>query len=462
MSASRSAWCHMLAAMLSTMLFHSSTVAISAGEPESDAAKVSPYRTAAVMRGDLVVTVGAIGTVEPEELVDVCAEVDGKIVNLGADPRSEGKSIDYGSLVEEGTVLAQIEPSVYAAQVEHAEAGYTRAKAELAQTKAALELAEIQWKHAAEQAKNKSISDAEFDVFTAKLKLAKADVPVAEASLAQSQVTLKLAKTNLGYTTIKSPVKGVILDRRVNVGQVVAASLNAPSLFLIAKDLAKMQVWASVNEADVCRIRAGQPVRFTVDAYPDETFQGKVAQVRLNAQVTQNVVTYTVVVTTDNTHHKLLPYLTANTQFEVEHCTDVLLVPNAALRWRPRSEQIVPEAREKTSDLQKRTPNERRGRVWVRDGNFARPIDVRLGPSDGSKTEISGSDVRERMEVIVGESAAARNIRSGSPATAEQAIERAIASMGSKFAGGVAGSGWRRRSCLGLRQRLHVHARGRP
>ena len=433
----------MLAAILLIMLLRFSAVTVSAGEPKSDAAKVSPYRTAAVMRGDLVVTIGAIGTLEPEELVDVSAQVVGQIVSLGTDPRAQGKSIDYGSLVEEGTVLAQIDSSVYAAQVEQSQAGYTQAKAELAQAQAAAELAEIQWKHTAEQVKNKSISVAEFDIATAKLKLAKAGVPVAEASLTRSQVALKLAKTNLDYTTIKSPIKGVIIDRRVVVGQAVPTGLDAPSLFLIAKDLARMQVWASVNEADVASIHAGQPVQFTVDAYPGKTFQGKVDQVRLNAQMTQNVVTYTVVVTTDNADRNLLPYLTANTQFEVEHSKDVLLVPNAALRWRPRPEQIAPEAKAKTFDLRKPMMDQRHGRMWVQDGDFVRPVDVRLGPSDGSKTEIIASDVREGMEVIVGEPAAATNIRGGSTTT-QQTIERAFASMGINMLlvmPGAAGSG---------------------
>jgi HlyD family secretion protein len=430
MSALRSTSCRILAALLSAVLVRCSDVAVSAAEPKSDAVKVSPHRTIAVTRADLVLTVAATGTVEPEETLDVGAAVAGQIVSLGADPRSQGKSIDFGSLVEKGTVLAQIEPSVYVAQVEQAQAGCARAKADLAQAHAALELAEIQSKRAAEQVKNKAISDAELDVAAAKMKLAKAGVRVAEASLAQSQVALKLAKTNLDYTTIKSPVKGIIIDRRVMLGQTVAPSLSASSLFLIAKDLAKLQVWASVNEADVVRIRPGQPVRFTVDAYPDSTFQGKVDRVRLNAQMAQNVVTYTVVVTTDNTSRKLLPYLTANTQFEVDRHKDVLLVPNGALRWRPRPEQIAAEARQKTPDLGRPMQDQRRGRVWVEDGAFVRPVDVRLGPSDGLKTEISGSGAVEGVEVIVGEGPGPPTFRSGSAATSQQALDRALASMG--------------------------------
>src|SRR5207253_327322 len=138
-----------------------------------------------------------------------------------------------------------------------------------------------------------------------------------------------------------------IVDRRVNVGQTVVASLNAPSLFLIAKDLTRLQIWTSVNEADIGQIHPGQPVSFTVDAHPSEKFRGMVSQIRLNATMTQNVVTYTVVVDCDNASGKLLPYLTANVQFEVSNRPNVLEVPNAALRWRPRPEQVTPEARDK-------------------------------------------------------------------------------------------------------------------
>ena len=197
----------------------------------------------------------------------------------------------------------------------------------------------------AERPLRKTISDTDFvlakanySAAVANCGAAEANVSVVRASIDQAQAALTLAETNLGYTIIKSPVQGVIIDRRVNIGQTVVASLNAPSLFLIAKDLARMQVWASVNEADIGRIRnrPDMPVRFTVDAYPGEMFRGTVDQVRLNATMTQNVVTYTVVVATDNMDLRLMPYLTANLQFEVEERQNVLQVPAAALRWRPR------------------------------------------------------------------------------------------------------------------------------
>ena len=164
-----------------------------------------------------------------------------------------------------------------------------------------------------------------------------------------------------------------------------------------------MQVWASVNEADIGHIRVDMPVRFTVDAYPGQTFRGKVTQIRMNATMTQNVVTYTVVVTTDNSNGKLLPYLTANVQFEMDQRSDVLLVPNAALRWKPQASQIDP-AVSKTAISAESANTQDRGCLWVEaDGGFVRPLEVVVGVSDGTMTEISGSGVKEGMQVVVGE-----------------------------------------------------------
>ncbi|MEI8374095.1 MAG: efflux RND transporter periplasmic adaptor subunit [Planctomycetota bacterium] len=404
-----------------------------ADEVTDMAAKPSTFRTAKIVRGDLVATISTTGTLEPEELVDVGAQVSGHVMGLGVIPGSNGKTIDYGSQVEKGTILARIDDALYAVQVDQARLGCMRAKAEMTQATAALELADVQRKRATDQFKNNSISAGEFDVAAASFKLAQAGVVVVEAAVAQSQANLKQAELNLGYTIIRSPVRGIIIDRRVNVGQTVDGSLNAPSLFLIAKNLAKMQVWASVNEADVGRVRVGQSVRFTIDAYPREVFSGKVDQVRLNAQMTQNVVTYTVVVTTDNPTGKLLPYLTANVQFEVERKKNVLLVSNAALRWRPRPEQISPDVRDRIPSPIPRA-DDGNGRLWVQDGNSLRPVDVRLGPTDGTKTEVGGSTVEEGMEVIVGENAAAMKTGAGEKTTTrEESIRRTLASMGSNL-----------------------------
>ena len=399
------------------------------------------FRTAQVKQGDLAATISATGTVEPEEVVDVGAQVAGKVNTLGVDPLrstpTESKSIDYGSVVQENTVLARIDDSLYKAQVDQAQASLRRAEADLEQMKAKLAQAENDWKRAKSLLPTKAIADSDYDIAVANYQVAKANVGVGEAAIQQNRAMLNLAETNLGYTIIKSPVRGVIIDRRVNIGQTVVASLNAPSMFLIAKDLSRMQVWASVNEADIGRIHVGLPVRFTVDAYPNETFQGKVAQIRLNATMTQNVVTYTVVVETGNADLRLLPYLTANLQFEIDKHKDVLLVPNAALRWKPRPQMLAPDVRDTVSSrLSGKGGKEGRGkdaggrskdkakssddpkpanpakdrvdraRLWAKDGAFVRPVEVQIGASDGTMTEVSGSEIKEGIEVVIGENVA--------------------------------------------------------
>jgi HlyD family secretion protein len=258
--------------------------------------------------------VRAIGTVEPREMVDVCAQVAGKIVSLGADPHNPGKSIDYNSSVEAGTVLAQIDSDLYAARVQRERASCTRAEAELAKATIHLQRAEFERKRAQYQAKSAVISETESELARFSYQAAKASVTVAAAALAQNQAALRQAEIELSYTTIKSPIQGVVIDRRVNVGQVVAPA-NGAAMFLVAK-LDKLVVWASVNEADIAQIHRQQPVRFTVDAFPGKVFEGKVEQIRLNATMTQNVVTYTVVVGISSGTEELLPYMTASLVFQ--------------------------------------------------------------------------------------------------------------------------------------------------
>jgi HlyD family secretion protein len=391
------------------------------------------FRTVPVKRGDLLVTISATGTVEPEEVVDVGAQVAGRIEAFGKDPDGSGNSIDYGTAVEEGTVLAHIDDSLYAAdvaqgeaQLEQAKANVVRAQADLEQMRAKLYQAEQNWKRAQELGPSKALSATDYDSYQAAYETAKATVAVGEATVVQAekavvqaQASLDRTKTNLSYCTIKSPVKGVIIDRRVNIGQTVVASLSAPSIFLIAKDLKRMQVWASVNEADIGAIHPGQPVSFTVDAYPGQTFRGEVGKIRLNASMTQNVVTYTVEINTDNSDGRLLPYLTANVHFEVTQRKDVLLVPNAALRWTPTPQQVAPDARQELGNAGRRKPSATRpaaagggtavatrppGMIWIQDGGYVRPIVVNVGLSDGSMTEVQSDRLREGMEIVVSES----------------------------------------------------------
>ncbi|WP_028325278.1 efflux RND transporter periplasmic adaptor subunit [Desulfatirhabdium butyrativorans] len=380
------------------------------------------FKTAAVQRGNLFVGISATGTVEPEEVVDVGAQIAGQIKSFGKDRK--GKSADYGSEVTSGMILAKIDDALYAADAKRAEADLRAQKALLQNAKATLEQSKAKfwqarqdWERAKKLGPSDALSAISYDGYRSAFESAQAAVHVAEASVQQanaaiavSKASLERAKTNLGYCTIRSPVNGIIIDRRVNIGQTVVASLNAPSLFLIARDLRKMQVWVAVNEADIGKIYPGQPVNFTVDAFPGEQFAGEVGKVRLNATMSQNVVTYTVEVLTDNSSGRLLPYLTANVNFELERRENVLLVPNAGLKWSPRPEMIDPAYREP----KEKGPNvgeegktgsgaKKRSVLWTpgHEGLLV-PLAVEEGASDGIMTEVSGKHIREGLAVVTG------------------------------------------------------------
>jgi HlyD family secretion protein len=388
----------------------------------------SGFRTVPVKRGDLVASISATGAVEPEEVVDVGAQVAGKIVAFGKD--LAGRPVDYGSRIEEGTVLAKIDDSLYAAdvaqsqaQVDQAKASLQRSEADIGQLQAKLYQAERDWNRARKLGPSDALSQSDYDgalsayqVAQANLAVGKAAVTQARAGVSQAEANLRRAQQNLDYCTIQSPVRGVIIDRRVNIGQTVVASLNAPSLFLIAKDLRRMQVWVAVNEADIGSIHPGQPVNFTVDAFPGEVFQGEVGKVRLNATMTQNVVTYTVEVITDNSSGKLLPYLTANARFVVSERRGVLLVPNGALRYVPPADRVVPGSRDNTEPDREPRPaaatgtaseqgkgGQGQGTLWLAQGDRVRPIPVEVGVTDGSDTEVRGDELKEGLQVVTGE-----------------------------------------------------------
>jgi HlyD family secretion protein len=386
------------------------------------------FTTATVKRSDVVATITSTGTIEPVEVIDVGAQVAGLISSFGKD--AEGKPVDYRSVVEEGAILAKIDDSVYLAdrdvakaQLEQDLAGEISATANLEQAKARFVQAEADWTRAQELSRSKLIATSDYDSAKASYLVAKANVSVAQGALAQAKAStvqahaaVQKAQRNLDFCTIRSPVKGVIIDRRVNIGQTVVASLNAPSLFLIAKDLTRMQIWVGVNEADVGKILPNAPVTFTCDAFAGREFAGSVGKVRLNATMTQNVVMYTVEVNTDNSDGTLLPYLTANVRFVLNQETNALTVPNAALRWTPSSlAQIAPEFRQsaaddppandppatsrKTNAQAKRLP----GTIWLQQGDFVRPIEVKLGTSDGANTAVSADALKEGELVVTGE-----------------------------------------------------------
>ena len=395
---------------------------LGAWEWHTHAAHKPVFREAAIKRGDLFVTTTATGTVEPEEVVDVGAQVAGLINVFGKD--KNGKTIDYGSAVEEGTVLAKIDDSLYAAdvalakaQLDQDKAGEVRAEADLVQMKAKLKQAEADWNRAQKLGPSEALAPTAYDSYKANYEVAKANVDLDQAALlqarattVQAQATLDKAQRTLDYCTIISPVKGIIIDRRVTIGETVVSSFNTPSLFLIAKDLTRMQVWVSVNEADIGAIHPGQEVSFSVDAYPNRLFEGKVGKIRLNATMTQNVVTYTVEVNADNSDGTLLPYLTANAQFLTSERHSVLLVPNGALRWHPPPEVIAPAFRLSSTAVAANslgpaalpTSDRHTGTLWMADGEFVRPVQVATGPTDGMETEVEGGGIKAGAQVVLG------------------------------------------------------------
>jgi HlyD family secretion protein len=247
--------------------------------------------------------VQAIGTVEPEEVVELGSQVTGRIQSFGADPKDKNKAIDFNTVVNKGTILVQLDPGRY--------------QAELALAKANLRRADAGFRQAMARAETAQKVSGKADVSISDLEMAKAAVLMEEATVAQAKAALGRAELELSYCTIRSPIDGIIVDRRCNVGQSVSEGAAAPSLFLIAKDLKKIQVWVLVKEADIARIAKGQLAQFTVDAFPGETFKGRVASRRLNATATQGVVSYTVVIEADNHIEKLFPYLTAHVNIEV-------------------------------------------------------------------------------------------------------------------------------------------------
>ena len=484
------------------------------------------FRTEEVTRGRLIATVSATGTLQAQDVVDVGAQVQGRIIKIGEDKYTNSKNVDWGSdvkgprlvtftgtvtrdssiisnisdmtglavgqtltskqsgfpgsakidtltpasksitmtesftgdttkLVEintmiPGTLLALIDPTQYEAQRNAVKASVLSAKAQVKSAEAdvlvktaTLSQATNDWGRTQKlfkpappgsdkpQADDSPIQKADYDQSKAVFEAAQANLDVSKAmrEVAKAQVdvqeaNLKNAQTNLDYCTITAPVTGKIVDRRVNMGQTVVASLSAPSLFLIAKDISKLEVWATVNEVNIGKIKPDQDVIYTVDANPGRGYKGKVVPqgklpYRLNATMTSNVVTYTVVVSVDNKDEVLKPYMTTNLQFIVENKEKALLVPNAALRWQPTKEQIAPEQRDSYNKLKSKTrtatdaDSQDQGFFWTQgpDG-FVRYTQVKTGSGDGSRTEIlsvigEGELPSEHTQLIVGEGRAA-------------------------------------------------------
>ena len=357
------------------------------------------YRLQNAEQGDITQTVSANGTLNPVVLVNVGTQVSGTVTKL---------FVDFNDKVDKGQALLELDQSLFAAQSRQSEAS-------IGNIEATLELARANEARMSELFKQDYVSRQEYDQAVQQRRSA-------EAQLRQAKASADKDKVNLGYTVIRSPVSGIVVDRVVDLGQTVAASYQTPTLIKIAQDLSEMRIDTSFAEADVGKIKEGQKVRFTVDAFPDRQFTGEVQQIRLNPTNVQNVVTYNVRVSFDNTDHTLLPGMTAYVTIAVAQRKDVLQVPNAALRFKP-AEIADKEKAEKAAASSKpgngnapraggggegrsRKRDLSSGTVYVVEGKTIRPVSVQIGITDGRNTEITGGDLKAGERMIVGDNPA--------------------------------------------------------
>ena len=333
-------------------------------------------QTQPLSRGDVVDTVGATGTLEAVETVEVGTQVSGVVEALYA---------DFNSIVRKGQVIARLDPQLIQTQIEQQQANVVRAEADLERLKVALADAKHKYERAQQMSEKSLIPRSELETAEVNVKSSEAQIRSSEAALTQARAQLNNQRVNLGYTTITAPIDGIVISRNVDQGQTVAASMNAPTLYIIAADLTKMQVLASIDEADVGRMRPGQVVTFRVDAYPTETFTGAVEQVRLQPAVVQNVVTYSTVISVPNSELKLKPGMTANVTIEIARRNNVLRIPNRALSFRPTTEMFAVLNQEVPPELERGGRGGFAGRGGGRGAEGQRaggaPID---GPSPAS------------------------------------------------------------------------------
>jgi HlyD family secretion protein len=408
------------------------------------AAEASALSTAAVTQGDVVATVEATGTLEAVTTVEVGSQVSGTIKTLGA---------DFNSQVRQGQVIARLDPSLFDTQVAQERATVARLNAEVERARVQADDAKVKLGRARDLAAQQLIAKSDLDAAVSTANAADASVKSAEAQLLQAQASLNQAQVNLSHTVIRAPIDGVVIARNVNVGQTVAASMQAPTLFVLAQNLKEMRVNARVDESDIGKIQMKQPVRFRVDAYPNEMFNGMVSQVRLQPVVEQNVVSYVTVIDVPNPDLKLKPGMTAAVTIETGRADEAIKVPNAALRFRPTPEafaaigQKAPEPRQGLHGQSARGPqagtdgqrrdggagDSQRGAVWVLAQNTLKRIPVQVGLSDGTQTVVTSDDLTPGMRVVTG-------VSTPSAATAPAASGSPLIPQGRRFGGGGGGT----------------------
>ena len=341
------------------------------------------YRLQTVVTGDIEQNVTANGTINPVTLVNVGTQVSGRVKKIYA---------DYNDQVKKGQILLELEDELFKAQI-------AQSLGNVKNNEASIELARANETRMRSLFEKEYVSKQELDQSVQALKSA-------EAQLSTTKAQLKRDQTNYGYSIIKSPVAGVVVDRVVDVGQTVAASLQTPTLFKIAQDLSKMQIDTSFAEADIGRIQVGQVAKFNVDAFPNTNFEGVVKQIRLNPTNTANVVTYNIVVSVDNPDQKLLPGMTAYVNITFAKHDNVLLVPNAALRYRPKNEETMMALKKEDKKVDKPKAEDdglARGKVYILKDNKPQMVRVKTSITNGKFTEIISSELKANDLVITGD-----------------------------------------------------------
>ncbi len=335
------------------------------------------YQTAKIKRRTITQVVEASGTINPVNTVSVGSTVSGLISAI---------YVDFNSKVTKGQLLAEIDPRTFQATVDQNAASMASAQADLANREATFEMAAKTLRRYKNLYAKDFIPKSELDQAESDYKASLAQVNAARAKINQTQAQYNQSLVNLNYTKITAPVDGMIISREIDLGQPVAASFQAPELFTIAQDLEKMQIEVNVSEADIGDVKEGQDVTYTLDGYPNSTFNGKVTQVRISPTTVSNVVTYSVIVTVDNSDLKLKPGMTANVSIITAQNKDVLSVPNVALKFTPE-----------TSGKKYKTQG-----LWVKDGLKLKRIDITTGASDDSYTEVNGDGIYEGQRILVG------------------------------------------------------------
>lgn len=340
--------------------------------------KASDYVTVPAKRKTIIESVEASGTVNPVDTVDIGSQVSGMIKEI---------YVDYNSKVKKGQLLAQIDTSLFQAQVDKARGDLEAARSNKAKIQAMLVYDKKNYERYKKLYTKNYVAKSEVDLAEATYKSDLAQIAAAQGTINQAQATLNNNLTNLKYTRIISPVDGIVVSRAVNVGQTVAASFQTPTLFQVAKDLTKMQIEVNVSEADIGKIKKEQEVEYTLDGYADEVFHGKVSEVRIAPTTVSNVVTYTVIVQVDNKENKMIPGMTANVSIITNKSENVICVPTDALRFTPK--EITGGKKYKDQGL------------WIIKNNKPHRISIKTGAKDSDRTQIISDELKENDRVIL-------------------------------------------------------------